>query len=637
MESGLETHQVLTSENIEPQSTSLAEPTAALNTEVKVSKLDWLLLLSTLLISCGLYLVTFPREFTNWDDPEYIVNNPLIRSLSLQNLNKIITEPYFANYAPLTLLSYALDYSLWKLNPAGYHLHNLLLHLGCVVALFFLLRQFSLPRFVVLGSVVLFAIHPANVETVSWASERKNLLATFFFFLSFHQYIQYRKQSDRLNFLLSVFCFLLSLLSKASTVVAPLVFLTYDYAFRERKIMQLSLYDKLPFIVLAEVHAFFSIHAAGAHRALHSYHHGGSLLSAFASGHLFEEYLKLLLFPADLSGFYYPRESPSFGAVAYWLPLMLCLAALGLLARLSRPLFFWFASFIILMIPVLNIVPLPIQMANRYLYISQAGIWVLLVIGARWLWKSCRSFPVVRAAFVGMTSLWVLWLGIQTTQFNQTWKNSELFWTRVIDQDFYNEIAHFNLGMHYKDQGNVNRAGLEFWHALAIHPKYHLALSGLGVYYFDKGETELARLKFHAALNAFPDFDVASNNLGRVYVEQGKLQHALYFFYRATYLNPNNIRALTNIAVLYQRINRLDGLEETAGVILRRFPEAPEGFFRLGLCREAQGRFPEAISAWEESLKRAAAGDPLVQQIESRLGSVRAKVSNSAPHPQYDR
>ena len=103
--------------------------------------------------------------------------------------------------------------------------------------------------------------------------------------------------------------------------------------------MQLRLYDKLPFIVLAEIHAFFSIHAAGAHRALHSYHHGGSLLSAFASGHLFEEYLKLLLFPADLSGFYYPRESPSFGAVA---SVRAC-PRFTLPARVSRPLFFWFA------------------------------------------------------------------------------------------------------------------------------------------------------------------------------------------------------------------------------------------------------------------------------------------------------
>ena len=630
--------QELTSENSRAQLVFPAEPIVALDREVKVSKLDWLILLSTLLISCGLYLSTFPREFTNWDDPEYIINNPLIRSLSLQKLNKIITEPYFANYAPLTLLSYALDYSLWKLNPAGYHLHNLLLHLSCVVALFFLLRQFSLPRFVVLGSIALFAIHPVNVETVSWASERKNLLATFFFFLSFHQYIQYRKTSTRLNFLLCVFCFLLSLLSKASTVVAPLVFLAYDYAFKEKKLLQLRLYDKLPFIILAEIHTFFSIHAAGAHKALNSYHHGGSLLSAFASGRLFEEYFKLLLFPANLSGFYYPRESPSFVAVDYWLPFLLCIAALVLLAWLSRPLVFWFASFIALMIPVLNIVPLPIQMANRYLYVSEAGIWVLLVVALRWVWMGCRSFPVARVALATMVTGWLVWLSFQTTQFNRAWKNNELFWTNVIDQDFYNEIAHYNLGLHYINQSNINRAGIEFWHSLAIHPKYHLALSGIGGYYFDKGQTELARQRFHAALNASPDFDVAINNLGRVYAEMGKMQRALYFFYRATYVNPNNIRALSNIAVAYQRINKLDALEEIAGVIIQRFPEAPEGFFRLGMCREAQGRLPEAISAWEESLKRAPAGDLLTQQIESRLGPVRAKVSNSALHlPQYDR
>src|SRR5690349_6512861 len=132
MESGLETYQSLTSDSSEPRPTFSAEPTHTQSRQAAGSKLDWFVLLSILLISCGLYLSTFPREFTNWDDPEYIVNNSLIRSLSLQKLNKIITEPYFANYAPLTLLSYALDYRLWKLNPVGYHLHNLLLHLGCV-------------------------------------------------------------------------------------------------------------------------------------------------------------------------------------------------------------------------------------------------------------------------------------------------------------------------------------------------------------------------------------------------------------------------------------------------------------------------------------------------------------------------
>jgi len=625
----LESGQEVTTETNDVEQAPQPPLTALADSRIGTSRVEWLGLVVALLISAGLYLSTFPREFTNWDDPEYIVNNQLIRSLSLQKLNRIVTEPYFANYAPLTLLSYALDYALFELNPAGYHLHNLLLHLCCVAALFALLRQFSLPRFVVLGSILLFAIHPANVETVSWASERKNLLATLFFFLSFHQYIEFRKRDARLNFLLSVFCFLLSLLSKASTVVAPLVFLAYDYAFKKKNLLGLRLYDKIPFLVLAEIHTFLSIHAAGAHRALNSYHPGGPLLSAFASGHLFEEYLKILLFPAYLSGFYYPRESPSLSSLAYWVPLLLCAFALVVLARLSRPLFFWLASFVVLMIPVLNIVPLPIQMANRYLYISEAGVWVLLAFTGRWIWNRCRLFPVVRIALATVAALWIAWLGLRTIQFNRVWQNNETFWTRVLEQDFYNEIAHYNLGLHYINNGNINRAGIEFWHSLAIHPKYHLALSGMGGYYFDKGQTEFARQKFHAALNASPDFDVAINNLGRVYAEMGQLQRALYFFYRATYVNPNNIRALSNIAVAYQRINKLDALEEIAGLIIQRFPEAAEGFYRLGMCREAQGRLTEAISAWEEGLKRTVSGDPLIEQIQSRLGPVRMRVSSS--------
>jgi hypothetical protein len=117
--------------------------------------------------------------------------------LSLNNLNKIVTEPYFANYAPLTLISYAIDYHFWKLNPVAYHFHNLALHLGCVVILFFLLKKFELSQGVIWAATFLFAVHPANVESVSWASERKNLLAAFFCFFSFYHYVQFTKTRQR--------------------------------------------------------------------------------------------------------------------------------------------------------------------------------------------------------------------------------------------------------------------------------------------------------------------------------------------------------------------------------------------------------------------------------------------------------
>jgi hypothetical protein len=103
-----------------------------------------------LLVTFLLYLFSLPKEFTNWDDPEYILSNPLIRSLSLTNLNRILTEPYFANYAPVTLLSYALDYRFFGLHAAAYHIHNVVLHLACVITLYFLLFKLGLSNRLVL-------------------------------------------------------------------------------------------------------------------------------------------------------------------------------------------------------------------------------------------------------------------------------------------------------------------------------------------------------------------------------------------------------------------------------------------------------------------------------------------------------
>ena len=97
-----------------------------------------------------IYSASVPKDFTNWDDPHYIVNNPLIRGFTPDNVQRILSQPYFGNYAPVSLLSYTLDFSLWGLNPGAFHVHNVLLHLGSVAALYFLLGQLGLgvlPRY----------------------------------------------------------------------------------------------------------------------------------------------------------------------------------------------------------------------------------------------------------------------------------------------------------------------------------------------------------------------------------------------------------------------------------------------------------------------------------------------------------
>ncbi len=595
---------------------------------------DFWILFAILGVTFVLYLNSFPKEFTNWDDPEYVVTNSLIRSFSFQNLNRMIAAPYFANYAPLTLISYALDYHFWKLNPLGYQLHNLLLHLACTLVLYFLLRRFNLTRGVIIASTLLFAIHPINVESVSWISERKNLLAAFFFLLSFHSYICYREVQSRVYYLSSILFFLLSIISKASTLVAPMVFLAYDYCYNNVKrgqervegIRNLRLFDKLPYIVFAEILTFMSIHAAGKATALHSYHEGGPLLSLFGSGHLFKEYLSLILWPVNLSALYIPRTAPSFGNVHYWIPLLIFLTASGLFLAKSKNLFFWLTFFVFFLIPVMNLIPLPVMMADRYLYISEIGVWVILSTLVLRIVKGLRPWKLARGTILGLVGCWLLILMVYTIEGTKVWRNSYNLWTNVLNKDFYNEVAHHNLGLWCYDHKQFNRAGLEFRLSLGCHKDYHLALLSLANYYAEKGQVDLAIAQLYRVLDTHPDHDVAINNLGTLMIRKGDVRRALFFFFRATYVNPHNIHALNNIVVLYLKTGKPDVAMEYAQDMIRKFPEAPDGYFKLGLCLAARESFSEALDAYEEASKRTEPGSELRKQIDTDMAEARQKL-----------
>lgn len=588
-------------------------------------RMDYWFLAAVFVITVGLYLSCLPKELTNWDDAEYVTHNPLIRSLSLQNLNAILTQPYFANYAPLTLISYALDFQLWGLNAAGYHFHSLALHLACVLAMYWVLRRFHLPRFVVLATVGLFAVHPVNVESVSWCSERKNLLAGLFFWLSFGQYLRYREESLRIAYLASILFFLLSLVSKASAIVAPLAFLAYDYYFKEKRILALRLLDKLPFLILAEIFSFASIYAAGTRSALRSYHGGGPLMSLFASGNLFQDYLEMMFWPTGLSTVYIPQIQPSLTSLAFWIPLLAFMGLAIFLFKRSKVLFFWLCFFVIFMLPVMNIVPLPIRTTNRYLYIPQAGAWIILASAAMWMYRLLGPFGLARRTACALACLWLFFVGYHTFLWNTAWRNSYTLWTDVVAKDFYNEMGHLNLGEWFVAHRQPNRAGLEYMIALGINRNYANGLAGMGNYYLGRGQQNRAIQLYYESLNLAPDSASTLNNLGSALLQIGRNQRALYFYFRALYLHPNNLKVMNNIALLYVGLRKADAAMEMASQMLQRFPGEPDGYLRAGESYELKEDWPKAIAAWEEARRRASGNSELVKQIDLSLSSVRAR------------
>ena len=170
------------------------------------------------------------NDFTNWDDNLYVTENSTIRSLSPTNLKKISTAFFVTHYQPVTMFSYLLEYHFFKLNPFNYHLTNLILHLLNCLLVFWVIYLLSASIPVACLTALLFGIHPLQVESVAWISERKNLLYVFFFLGAMISYLYYLGKGKKLKyFLLCLGLFILALLSKSLAFTFPLVLLLLDY------------------------------------------------------------------------------------------------------------------------------------------------------------------------------------------------------------------------------------------------------------------------------------------------------------------------------------------------------------------------------------------------------------------------
>ena len=206
--------------------------------------------------SALLYIGILRVDFLGLDDPQYVVNNPWIRSFSLQNLQHIFTTPYFANYSPFHLLSYMLDYAFAGASPFVFHLSSNIW--GGIVAGFVFLVALALTgnRIVSVAASLLFIVHPAHVEAIAWVASRKDLVAAAFALPSFLAYLRYRQggANARWWYICSLALFLFAVAGKLSVVTFPAVFVAHDL-FVEKRPLARSLLDKVPFVVASAVFA----------------------------------------------------------------------------------------------------------------------------------------------------------------------------------------------------------------------------------------------------------------------------------------------------------------------------------------------------------------------------------------------
>jgi len=584
------------------------------------SNRDSSIALAVAAFTIAVFLPALRNDFVNWDDYDLLVNNPYYRGLGWQQLAWMFSTFHQGHYQPLSWITLAVDYYLWGLNPVGYHLTNILLH-GANAALFFLIAQkllsvarstpatdFGLRAAAGLAALF-FAVHPLRVESVAWATERRDVLSGLFFLATVYCYLRAVIDTDdgarqsRGWLGASVLCFACSLLAKASGVTLPLVLLLLDVcplgritwlAGRALRTAPRHVWlEKVPFALLALLAGIVAPLAQSDAAAVASLHAHGLAARAAQASYGLVFYLWKTVWPFDLAPLY--EVPPRIDPVAWpFLPSAAVVIALSVglwifRRRWPAALACWL-SYVVIVAPVLGFVQSGRQLvADRYSYLPCLG-WALLV-GAGWFflwqrrtvsWLGSRK-PAVPVA---LAAAMVVGLALVTIQQIAIWRDSDTLWNQVISvadrSTFKSATAHHMVARLAADRGDLDNALAHLKTSIAIEPNDYAIYTDLGVVLSRRGEPaeairaleqalsmkptlavshynlasalavqgrlDEAIARLETALKLQPDYPQGYNALGKIYAAKGDLVKAIALFRRALYIRPDFAEAQHNLA-----------------------------------------------------------------------------------------
>jgi tetratricopeptide (TPR) repeat protein len=552
-----------------------------------------------------LYANSLENGFLLWDDQSYIVENTLIQKLSWSHIYQIFSSILVGNYTPVTILSYAWDYAIWKLDPRGYHLTNLLLYLIDTFLVYILASKiFQRPPFALLSTLI-FLVHPLHVESVTWLSARKDVLSLAFFLISFLLFIQYLEQmpaksqgpknqtkfSLRLKYLGALLSLILALLSKATTLVLPLVLVLYEVCKNglesHPRMIRLRFRIYLPFFLISALLTYVHIKVSQVAGVIQEYHGGSFYLTLLTVPKVLWHYLQHFFFPVNLSVWYEIPIATSILELSTLLPLFTLLIILGLTMKsytLSKRVFFALSWFFITLLPVSNLISTSTLVADRYLFIPSLGLSILLGIALENLFYFFDPFKIPfhnrlfspdfprTLALLGSIFL-LLFYSILTVERNTVWFNNYTLWSDALEKSPDSYLVHHNLGTAYFQAGYLEAAKKEYEEALRIKPTALGTRYNLGILYAKKDQVDLAEAEFQKILELSPWHAEAHYNLGLLYDRQKRWDEAISAYQSALRFRPDYVEAHNNLGVLYYRKGLLDQAIEEFNQALKLKPD----------------------------------------------------------------
>jgi protein O-mannosyl-transferase len=579
---------------------------------VSQQKRSTVLSLLLVLFTLAFYNPVVHNGFINMDDNGYVTDNSHVQAgLTWATVKWAFTTLDDANWHPITWLSHALDYQLFKMNPAGHHYVTVLLHGTNAILLFLLLEGatgLTWPSFVV---AALFTLHPINVESVAWAAERKNVLSLLFLLLAMHAYQRYVRHTRFWRYAVVAFLFALGLMAKPEIITFPFVLLLWDYwplrrlgslpstdsppiALTRQSFSYLFL-EKVPLLLLSAGSSIVTLIAQRRGEAVRT---ASTRIRFGNAGVGYVRYLGKAVWPSRLAALYphLGRLLPTWQIVGS-AALLLLLTVFVLRFRKHRYLavgWFWFLG---TLVPMIGLVQVGVQaIADRYAYLSFIGLFICAVWGISEIARDQR----LSSKWLAVPAILILGtFGVLTSRQVTYWHDSVSLWQHTLSVTQMNYFAHNALGEALVQQGDTAGAIREFDAAESLHTYTASDLARIAAYKAAHGHVKEAVAEYDRALDAASDSKTRSNvltGLLSLFLQVHDQSNAKLACTYAIKENANNGSALVGCGLLAEQQGNYAAAADQIAQAMKLEP-TDVGYLLLAQAWRAVGESAKAADA----------------------------------------
>jgi tetratricopeptide (TPR) repeat protein len=553
------------------------------------------------------YRPAWNGEFV-WDDDDYIIKNDLLTaSDGLRRIWFSLDSP--SQYFPLVYTTFRIERALWGLNPSGYHWVNLLLHVANALLVWRVLARLNVPGAWLAGAI--FALHPVQVESVAWITERKNVLMAFFFLLTLLAWITFideRTKRPWRFYALALVLYVLALSAKSTACTLPAALLLILW-LQKRPITKQRLIQIVPFVILGIGMGLLAVwwerYHQGTNRAVFPFLNPIDRILVASRAVWF--YLSKLICPTNLT-FIYPRWniSPAHPLDYIWLLAGIALCTVIYFARLyvGRSLEVAAAFFVITLSPVFGFIMLftfrYTFVADHYQYLACIGPIALVsagVVSLADMFKQHRAF-ILSAALFALASL-----GALTWRQAAMYGDIETLWRITLARNPACWMAHTNLGLVLLQKGQFDDGIAHYRAALQMQPDSWDAEYNLGTALVAKGEVDEAILHCERAVAMQPNDPDAQVSFGDALLQKKRVEEAIDHYTNAMALRPDYFLARYGLARAFLEKGELDTAVQHCRAALFIRPDDADCHTVLAVALDQKGETAEAIHHYEKAVQ----------------------------------